>query len=196
MRESPHAYGVTDRDRTGIQKDHANTSGFPTSGASPDWPRRRPKASPGLVRGRAPVGVEHPGVSRAAGSRGGPAASPVLVYKSIRGVTRLVGSGVDAALARAGEPSVRFANDDTTSKHPEREAVLAALNGVMGDRLLADNNPFAIPMTLRSWGQVMDLNNPPPVPEATGKILVLIHGLCMNDLQWRTNQVRPRCRPR
>ncbi len=26
----------------------------------------------------------------------------------------------------------------------------------------------------------------PPLPHATGKLLLLIHGLCMNDLQWQT----------
>lgn len=50
-----------------------------------------------------------------------------LVYKSVRGVARLVGGGLDAVLARlrptrAGRASSR-----------EREAVLATLNGVVGD---------------------------------------------------------------
>jgi pimeloyl-ACP methyl ester carboxylesterase len=64
--------------------------------------------------------------------------------------------------------------------------VLAALNGVMGDRLLANNNPFAIPMTLRYQGEVLNWQALPAMPEASGKVLLLIHGLCMNDLQWRT----------
>ncbi len=107
------------------------------------------------------------------------------VYKSIRGATRLVGNGVDAALARA-ESRIDF-DDDAKIETPEREAVLAALNGVMGDRLLADDNPFATPMTLRSRGEALDWHDLPSMSEATGKILVLIHGLCMNDLQWHTD---------
>jgi pimeloyl-ACP methyl ester carboxylesterase len=109
-----------------------------------------------------------------------------LVYKGVHGVTRLVGGGVDAALGGL-ESVFSSANDDTT-ENPKREAILAALNGVMGDRLMADESPFAIPMTFRLKGQVMDLNNPPPGAEVTGKILVLIHGLCMNDRQWRTTR--------
>jgi pimeloyl-ACP methyl ester carboxylesterase len=54
----------------------------------------------------------------------------------------------------------------------------------MGDRLVASNNPFATRMTLRYRGKALNWQASPSVPEATGKVLVLIHGLCMNDLQW------------
>ncbi len=107
------------------------------------------------------------------------------VYGNIRSITQLVGQGVDAGLARL-ESLVDF-DDESEIESPQREAVLAALNGVMGDRLLADDNPFATPMTLRYRGEVLDWQTPPSMPEATGKILVLIHGLCMNDLQWHTH---------
>jgi hypothetical protein len=40
---------------------------------------------------------------------------------------------------------------------PEREAVLAALNGVMGDYLAATDNPLAISMRLRRDGQPITL---------------------------------------
>jgi pimeloyl-ACP methyl ester carboxylesterase len=73
---------------------------------------------------------------------------------------------------------------DAPPETPEREAVLAALNGVMGDRLLASNNPLATPMTLRYQGTALNLQAVPALPKATGKVLLLIHGLCMNDLQW------------
>ncbi len=96
-----------------------------------------------------------------------------LVYKSIHGVTQLLGAGADKALTRL-EPLLTSA-DAAPAESPQREAVLAALNGVMGDRLLASRNPLAIPMTLRFQGAAV-----------TGKVLVLIHGLCMNDLQWTT----------
>jgi pimeloyl-ACP methyl ester carboxylesterase len=89
-----------------------------------------------------------------------------LVYRSIRGITRLVGGGIDAALA----PFTRLGKG---SSSPGREAVLAALNGVLGDHLVATGNPLAIPMRLRHGG------------EPSGRrLLVLAHGLCLNDLQW------------
>ena len=64
--------------------------------------------------------------------------------------------------------------------------MLAALNGVMGDRLLASQNPLATPMSLRYQGSALDIGKSLSMPQATGKVLLLIHGLCMNDLQWQT----------
>ena len=110
-----------------------------------------------------------------------------LVYRSIQEATRVIGKGVDTLLAGLlPEPA-----DATAQSTPEREAVLAALNGVMGDSLVASGNPFATPMSLRWRGQVLNGRDPahltPPLapPAASGKLLLLIHGLCMNDLQWQ-----------
>ena len=106
-----------------------------------------------------------------------------LVYRSIDSVMQLLGKGVDSLLVRL-QPRLESATEAQPAT-PQREAVLAALNGVMGDRLLANNNPFAIPMTLRYRGEVLNWQALPAMPEVTGKVLLLIHGLCMNDLQWR-----------
>jgi pimeloyl-ACP methyl ester carboxylesterase len=107
-----------------------------------------------------------------------------LIYKSIHGITQLVGKSVDAALTRL-QPLLESA-EQAGPGTPQREAVLAALNGVLGDRLAASNSPFATPMTLRYQGEALRLQAMPAMPEATGKVLLLIHGLCMNDLQWHT----------
>lgn len=109
-----------------------------------------------------------------------------LVYRTIRGITRVVGKGVDTVLA--GAQPVIGAAETSQKDTPEREAVIAALNGVMGDRLVAGGNPFAIPMTLRHQGESLDLNVRLSIPGSTGKILLLIHGLCMTDHQWRTQR--------
>jgi len=105
-----------------------------------------------------------------------------LVYRSIRGVIGLVGSWLDGLLARLtpllGERST----------WPGRETLLAALNGVLGDYLAASNNPLAISMHLRRRGVPLPTEREPiaaAIPQAGGKLLVLLHGLCMNDLQWR-----------
>jgi pimeloyl-ACP methyl ester carboxylesterase len=105
-----------------------------------------------------------------------------FVYKSIRGVTRLVGGGIDALLGQLAPLVGRGASS------PEREAVVAALNGVLGDHLAENANPLAIPMQLRRDGQALELARKAlqaAIPDATGKILLLAHGLCMSDLQWR-----------
>jgi len=97
-----------------------------------------------------------------------------LVYRSIQGTNRLVGKGLDAALALA-DPSLQATLRDLpeNQRTPRREALVSALNGVMGDHLARSGNPLAVAMQLR-----------PQLPPAGGKLLLLIHGLCMNDLQW------------
>jgi pimeloyl-ACP methyl ester carboxylesterase len=107
-----------------------------------------------------------------------------LVYKGVHGVTQLVGKGLDTALTKL-EPYLEAAASPEVST-PEREAVLAALNGVLGDQLAANHNPLATLMTLRYQGAALDWHAMPAASEVTGKVLVVIHGLCMNDLQWHT----------
>lgn len=104
-----------------------------------------------------------------------------LVYSGVRGVTRAVGVGLDAALG-ALAPLVR-----SQSSSPQREAVLAALNGVLGDYLAASENPLAIRMCLRQQGRVVSLERQAlsHSHSQSGRLLVLLHGLCMNDLQWQ-----------
>ena len=104
-----------------------------------------------------------------------------LVYKSVRGVTRLVGGGVDALLGQLRPTLAGRASS------PKREAVLAALNGVMGDYLVASDNPLAIPMSLRRAGRPLVLETQAltaAFPQGGGKLAVLAHGLCLNDLHW------------
>lgn len=104
-----------------------------------------------------------------------------LVHRGIRGVTRLVGGGVDALLA----PLVPLLGE--TRSRPAMEAALAVLNGVVGDHLAATGNPLAIPMRLRRDGVPLELRRGSlarSVPGATGKVLLLVHGSCMNDLLW------------
>jgi hypothetical protein len=104
-----------------------------------------------------------------------------LVYRSIHGVTRAVGGGIDFALAQL-VPMLGHMDSS-----PAREAVIAALNGVLGDHLTETGNPLAIAMHWRKDGKPLA-----PTPEGLAaafptpstKVVVLLHGLCMNDLQW------------
>nr|HMN59664.1 hypothetical protein [Anaerolinea sp.] len=73
---------------------------------------------------------------------------------------------------------------------PAREAVLAALNGVLGDHLASSGNPLALSMRFRRAGQALVLRRPSlakAIAQPTGRILILVHGLCRNDLQWERN---------
>jgi hypothetical protein len=93
-----------------------------------------------------------------------------FVYGRVRGVTRLVGSGVDVALAKLAPLLGEL------KPSPRRDALLAALNGVLGDYLEATGNPLAIPMGLRPSREEM--------PETGGGLVLLVHGLCVNDAVW------------
>ena len=112
-----------------------------------------------------------------------------LVYGGIKGITRLAGGAVNAVLTKA-EPLITerfYGKGGTPVSSPEREAVLSAINGVMGDHLLATANPLSISMSLRHEGKPLLLEKAAlaqRLPHATGKLLVVLHGLCMNDLQW------------
>lgn len=100
-----------------------------------------------------------------------------FVYGAVRGTTRVVGAGLDglwralpAGLAATG---------------PRREAVVAALNGVVGDHLADTGNPLAIPMQLRIGGRPWREALATAAATPSRRVLVLVHGLAMHDGQWR-----------
>ncbi len=106
------------------------------------------------------------------------------VYKSIRGINQLVGFVVDKTLIPVERVVAKARNEGQHNSEgvqldsPERMAVLAALNGVLGDRLDVDQSHLAIDMQL----QVCKPSNRSTRP--ANKLLIVVHGLCMNDLQW------------
>ncbi|MET0717969.1 MAG: alpha/beta hydrolase [Pseudoxanthomonas sp.] len=104
-----------------------------------------------------------------------------LVYRSVRGVARAVGTGVDSALAGLAP----WLGGEAVSS--QRAAAVAALNGVIGDHLESSGNPLAIPMQLHRHGNAGAASGDGSETQesaTTGKLLVLVHGLCMNDAQW------------
>ena len=103
------------------------------------------------------------------------------VYGGIRGATRLVGAGIDRALAGIAP----LATPRAPGK--ELEAVLAALNGVLGDYLAETRNPLAIQMGLHHGGHRLELDQRAlriALPGAGRKLLVLVHGSSMNEEAW------------
>ena len=102
-----------------------------------------------------------------------------LVYRNIRNVTQRVGKSIDAPLAAISK--ILASQPDSTST----QALLAALNGVLGDHLVLSKNPLAIPMHFRREGQILtEVQLREIINQSNGKLLIMAHGLCMNDLQW------------
>jgi len=103
------------------------------------------------------------------------------VYRSIHGLTRGVGATLDWALGgvaeRAGRPG----------STPERDRVLAILNGVLGDHLAQTGNPLAITMSLRRGRGAAD-DDPDAVGAQPGtghRLAILLHGLCRDEQIWQ-----------
>ncbi len=88
-----------------------------------------------------------------------------IAYGNVRLVTLLVGELADRLLGQLA-PLL-----GESTQGPEREAIVSALNGVIGDWLARTHSPLAIDMELRRAG--------------TGpKAVVLVHGSAMSDRQW------------
>ncbi len=105
-----------------------------------------------------------------------------LVYRNVRGITKLVGKGIDLPL--------RLLADDETfySVGARGEALRSALNGVLGDHLAARENPLAIRMQMRHGVEPIDVPGlQKRVEDSGGRLFIFIHGLCMNDNHWQSD---------
>lgn len=101
-----------------------------------------------------------------------------LVYRSIDAGAGLVGKGLDALIAP-------FEGLLPAQASPRRDAMVAALNGVLGDHLVRSGNQLAIPMQLRWQGQRLDgADLAALIPAPSDRVVVLVHGLCMSDHGW------------
>lgn len=104
-----------------------------------------------------------------------------ITYENIRSSTRFIGSGADKAL---GQLSAVFGEIEATD---EREAIRSVLNGVIGDYLEKNENPLKITMQFRHQAKAIPLDRKSlekTYPTINGKILLMVHGSCMNDIQW------------
>jgi len=103
------------------------------------------------------------------------------IYEAIRSLTGALGDGVDASLAPFA------ASPDGPAASPAGEALRAALNGVLGDHLAATGNPLALGMSIQYEGRPLVLETADlaaTIPKPGTRLLVLIHGLCLDDRHW------------
>lgn len=106
------------------------------------------------------------------------------VYNALRGVMNIVGDGATAALD--------YLQPDLTHQDSSRrrDAIISILNGVLGDYMSAHGNPLVINASFRRNGKVLKLAQESltgTITQPSGKIMVMLHGHCMNELQWCRN---------
>jgi pimeloyl-ACP methyl ester carboxylesterase len=109
------------------------------------------------------------------------------VYAVIRGTSRVVFAGVDAALAHLDAGAA--AGVDATPVGPVAAARDGGgvLSAVLGEHLARDGNPLGVRMRLRAGG--VDLPSgreamAAALPNAAGRVIVFVHGLGCDDASW------------
>ncbi|MCG6116649.1 MAG: GPI inositol-deacylase [Aquimonas sp.] len=108
------------------------------------------------------------------------------VYGLVRGLQGGVAGGLSRGLERLERVLDQGAPQDPA---PRRLALLSVLNGVLGDRLAERGNPLALEAGLRLDGLPLAAALAGPARRRgplSRHVVVLLHGLCMNDVQWRS----------
>jgi pimeloyl-ACP methyl ester carboxylesterase len=76
----------------------------------------------------------------------------------------------------------RFPKLHNKSLTPSLHFLVGVMNGVLGDYLLKQHNPLALPMVLYDhYGAIQK-------GELRGHVTIFVHGLCMNHLDWSTRR--------
>lgn len=102
------------------------------------------------------------------------------VYAGIGTATRTLARGLRAADRRGAGPRLEASS--------RGRLVLSAVNGLIGDRLQQERPELAITMAVRSRGRDVSLHQrslAAAFPDATGDLVVFLHGLGENDDSWR-----------
>lgn len=106
------------------------------------------------------------------------------------GIAGGVYAGIGLGL-RGAARGLRVANEHglgpRVDESPQGRFVVAAVNGLIGDRLLAEGSPLAIETSARLGGRDVPLTPDglaAGYPEATDAMVVFLHGLCETEAYW------------
>jgi pimeloyl-ACP methyl ester carboxylesterase len=168
-------------------------------GEYPEMARRRPnemralgalafeelQGFPGAIRDM------HLGIAQRAFGSVGPAASPVQVlhdalsrrvYDAVAAGAALTGSIADTAVERQG-----IGEGLTLSSTRRGSATIAALTGLIGDRLERSGSDLHQPASLRLEGEAVPLEQRAlraAFPDASSRLVVFLHGLMGTEFYW------------
>ena len=104
-----------------------------------------------------------------------------ITFKSVKWSAKIIGASISKILELLTPVIGNIKSSDA------KEKTLSILNGVVGDYLVETENPLAIKMQFRYQSKVLQIDKKSvqeSYPNCTGKILLIIHGSCMNDIQW------------
>jgi pimeloyl-ACP methyl ester carboxylesterase len=105
-----------------------------------------------------------------------------------------VGLGLKAA-ARGLRAADRAGMGAPIERSPRGRFVVSAVNGLIGDRLVAEGSPLAIEMGVRHGGRDVTVDRPglaAAYPDASDTLVVFVHGLCETEHYWdRRSRPRP-----
>lgn len=106
-----------------------------------------------------------------------------IAYGGVRGI-----GGASFAVARGLAGLTRDTLPDDAATGGALLALRSALNGVVGDHLEASGNELALPMAfVDAAGYTLEHDDPHRLgePATRSRLVLLVHGLGMNDRQWR-----------
>jgi pimeloyl-ACP methyl ester carboxylesterase len=140
----------------------------------------------------------HLGIAERAFRGVGPAGRPVQVIHDTlsRWAYDAIGSGA-AALGRAADAAIAtrgFGQEVLLSTTRQGSALVAALNGLIGDRLEHLRSDLHQPASVRLDGEVVALDPDSlreAFPEATGRLVVFLHGLMGTEFYWDWGAAHP-----
>jgi pimeloyl-ACP methyl ester carboxylesterase len=124
------------------------------------------------------------GVTRGSGAR----ASVATTLH--RGIASAVYGGLGLGLRAASRGIDRVASTGAgprLEEDPRGRFLSSAVNGLIGDRLDQDRPRLAIPMAVRCAGRDVPLDADglaDAFPDATGRVVVFLHGLCEHEGHW------------
>lgn len=107
-----------------------------------------------------------------------------------RGVATGVFAGIGLGL-RGAAKALRAADahglGPRVDETPQGRFVVSAVNGLIGDKLLADGSPLAIEIGVRQHGRDVPLTADgvaAAFPDASDRVVVFLHGLCETENYW------------
>jgi hypothetical protein len=106
-----------------------------------------------------------------------------IAYTSTRVGVRVVPAAAGLTTAAVRDPAAPSLHDD-----PRGRFVVGAVNGFWGDRLGAQRPALAAPLRIRTHGGPLRATFANAAhdagPDASGRLVVFLHGLCETDLAW------------